>query len=163
MYGGLKIGRSLPSLPLRLEVESIPMSSSLINAFNDRVYLVYTGTQVKIKDLRRVLSFHWSLYDSTTKQFFSAGLRWFFISHSIHSFYEAYVLLCLYTEQRLAKNTLLNALRGYSLAPLRGSVAVTLREETNRRTSLHIHPNVDAENNDHGNLLQFIWSTSVYS
>eukprot|EP01041_Mallomonas_annulata_P003485 gene3485-6931_t len=82
IYGGFKIGRSSPKLPLRISVQSLSCSQRLARAFNDRVRLIYTGTQ------------------------------------------------------RLAKNTLINALRGFALSPQGCGVIAGLIDKAERVSTL---------------------------
>lgn len=73
MRGGFKVGRSLPSLPLRVEVSRVRPSREFISVFERRVCLVFTG------------------------------------------------------QQRLARNTLINALRKCALTPRRGCSGSAVR------------------------------------
>jgi len=51
IFGGFKIGRSLPKLPLQVSVQELPVHSSLIAAFEKRCFLIYTGKQRLAKNI----------------------------------------------------------------------------------------------------------------
>ena len=51
IFGGFKIGRSLSKLPLQVSVQELPVRSSLIQAFEKRCYLIYTGKQRLAKNI----------------------------------------------------------------------------------------------------------------
>ncbi len=46
-FGGFKISKSSPKLPLEVKVEMLDLSPGFINLFNSRTVLVFTGQQVR--------------------------------------------------------------------------------------------------------------------
>ena len=51
---GIKIGRSKAQLPLRVEVEKIPVPDGFIQTLNDHLLLVYTGKTRLARNLLQV-------------------------------------------------------------------------------------------------------------
>lgn len=51
IFGGFKIGRSIAGLPLSIAVDQIPCPPALVEAFNKRVFVIYTGTQRLAKNV----------------------------------------------------------------------------------------------------------------
>lgn len=54
LFGGVKVGRSRPSLPLRVEVERLRLSEDFLQAVEQRLLLVYTGKTRLARNLLQV-------------------------------------------------------------------------------------------------------------
>ena len=55
---GIKIGHSNPELPLHIEMTFPPISDDTVQAFNDRLLLVYTGKTRLAKNLLQVSTYY---------------------------------------------------------------------------------------------------------
>eukprot|EP00061_Rhincodon_typus_P017716 g46542.t1 len=55
---GIKIGRSKPQLPLRVEVEHIAVTDTFVKSLNDHLLLVYTGKTRLARNLLQVRPNH---------------------------------------------------------------------------------------------------------
>lgn len=77
---GIKIGRSKAQLPLRVEVEKIPVPDGFTQTLNDHLLLVYTGKTRLARNLLQVtLGCPWvpqALASAPPTVFGACPLRW---------------------------------------------------------------------------------------
>ena len=55
LLGGIKVGHSKASLPLRVDVTYLTLSDEFINKFSDHLILVYTGRTRLARNLLQVM------------------------------------------------------------------------------------------------------------
>ena len=61
LFGGMKVSSSVPNVhPMKIAVETLPMSNEFQKELNNHFYLVYTGTTRLAKNLLKQVLYRWS-------------------------------------------------------------------------------------------------------